>query len=232
MTAKHKKDHEADTTKHSSDAADRRIAELEEQVKTLTTERQDFFDKLQRVSADYINYQNRAPKQIAENVAYEKKALIRTILPVLDNLSHAAASAAEHGAHEAVVKGIQLVFDHMVNALRSLGAERIIALGSEFDPNFHEAVMQRTDEELMACFQRGDSACFNLLVWRWQKAVTNFVYRFIDAKFAKIEIFLSGRQVFCYHFISITFSVNFYILYGVLCNRFISHCQRSFHFQP
>ncbi len=39
--------------------------------------------------------------------------------------------------------------------------------------------MQRTDEELMTCFQRGDSTCFNLLVWRWQKAVTNFVYRFI-----------------------------------------------------
>ena len=53
--------------------------------------------------------------------------------------------------------------------------------------------MQRTDEELMACFQGGDSTCFNLLVWRWQKAVTNFVYRFIDAKFEKIEIFLFGK---------------------------------------
>ncbi len=149
MTAKDKKDKSdfGKFDKKASDAAERRIAELEEQVKTLSEERQDYLEKLQRVSADYINYQNRAPKQIADNVAYEKKALIRAILPTLDNLAHAVNSAAEHRADESVVKGIQLVLDHMIDVLRSLGVARIAARGTDFDPSLHEAVMQRTEED-------------------------------------------------------------------------------------
>ncbi|MBE0536649.1 MAG: nucleotide exchange factor GrpE [Phycisphaerae bacterium] len=150
MTAKHRKDHEAEPERRSSDAADKRIAELEEQVGTLTAEKQDLFEKLQRISADYINYQNRAPRQIAESVAYEKKAIVRSIIPTLDNLAHAVASAAESrgsGADDSVVKGIQLVIDHMLDALKSLGVERIVARGNDFDPSLHEAIMQRTEED-------------------------------------------------------------------------------------
>ena len=146
MTAKLNKSDKPEKHKQSSDAADRRIAELEEQVKTLTAEKQDLFEKLQRVSADYINYQNRAPRHIADSIAYEKKALIRAVLPTVDNLAHAVASAAEHGADDSVVKGFQLVLDHMLDALKSLGVERIPARGRQFDPNVHEALMQRTDE--------------------------------------------------------------------------------------
>ena len=147
MTAKHRKDHESEPDKPSADTADRRIAELEEQVKTLTAEKQDLFEKLQRVSANYINYQNRAPRQIADDVAYEKKAIVRAIIPTLDNLAHARASAAEHGADESVVKGIQLVLDHMLDALKSLGVDRMVVRGQEFDPSRHQAIMQRTQED-------------------------------------------------------------------------------------
>ena len=131
----------------SGDTADKRIAELEEQLKAITAEKQDIFEKFQRVSADYINYQKRAPRQIADSVAYEKKAVIRSILPTLDNLVHAIASAREHNADESVVKGIELVHDHMLDTLKAHGVKRIVALGEQFDPAVHEAVMQRSEED-------------------------------------------------------------------------------------
>ena len=130
----------------SGDAADRKIAELEEQLEAVTAEKQDMFEKFQRVSADYINYQKRTPRQIADSVAYEKKAVIRSILPTLDNLVHAITSAREHNADESVVKGIELVHDHMLDALKAHGVKRIVALGEQFDPGVHEAVMQRSEE--------------------------------------------------------------------------------------
>lgn len=130
----------------SGDAADRKIAELEEQLKAATTEKQDMFEKFQRVSADYINYQKRTPRQIADSVAYEKKAVIRSVLSTLDNLVHAITSAREHNADESVVKGIELVHDQMLDALKAHGVKRIVALGEQFDPGVHEAVMQQSEE--------------------------------------------------------------------------------------
>ena len=130
----------------SGDAADRKIAELEEQLKAVTAEKQDLFEKFQRISADYVNYQKRAPRQIADSVAYEKKAVIRSVLSTLDNLVHAITSAREHNADESVVKGIELVHDQMLDALKAHGVTRIVALGEEFDPAMHEAVMQQSDE--------------------------------------------------------------------------------------
>ncbi len=130
----------------SGDAADRKIAELEEQLKAITAEKQDLFEKFQRVSADYINYQNRTPRQIADSVAYEKKAVIRSVLSTLDNLVHAITSAREHNADESVVKGIELVHDQMLDALKAHGVKRIVALGEQFDPVMHEAVMQQSEE--------------------------------------------------------------------------------------
>ncbi len=131
----------------SGDAADKKIAELEEQLKAITAEKQDMFEKFQRVSADYINYQKRTPRQIADSVAYEKKAVIRSVLPTLDNLVCAITSAREHNADESVVKGIELVHDHMLDALKSHGVKRMVALGEQFDPALHEAVMQRSEED-------------------------------------------------------------------------------------
>lgn len=129
---------------------EKKVEELEEQVKTLTAEKQDTFEKLQRVSADYANFQRRAPRQIADSVAYEKKAIIRSLLPSIDNFEHALSHASTASGEEAldnIIKGIQMVFEHMLGALKTQGVERIDALGKPFDPNMHEAMMQQSDPD-------------------------------------------------------------------------------------
>ena len=61
------------------------LQELRETLEGLQKEKDELFGKLQRVSADYANYQKRAPKQIADTIGYEKERIIKTLLPVLDN---------------------------------------------------------------------------------------------------------------------------------------------------
>lgn len=128
---------------------EKKIESLESQLQTLTTEKLAVFEQLQRVSADYANFQKRGPKQIADSVAYEKKAILRSLLPSIDNFDHALshASASAGGETDNIIKGIQLVFDHMLDALKAHGVRRIDALGQPFDPNLHEAMMRRSEPD-------------------------------------------------------------------------------------
>jgi molecular chaperone GrpE len=143
--------------------ANKKIKKLEQQIEELTAEKQDLFEQLQRVSADYANFQKRAPKQIADSVAYEKKAVLRSLLPSIDNFEHALSHASNAKGKEALsnlTEGIQMVFDHMLDALKAHGVERIDALGQAFDPNLHEAMMRRSepdkdDDVVLEVYQAG-----------------------------------------------------------------------------
>ena len=129
---------------------EQKVEELEKQIKDMAAEKQTVFEQLQRVSADYANYQKRAPKQIADSVAYEKKAILRSLLPSVDNFEHALSHASNTPGKEGIdniINGIQLVFDHMLDALKTQGVKRIDALGQPFDPNLHEAMMQRSEPD-------------------------------------------------------------------------------------
>lgn len=120
---------------------------LAQQIEELSKEKLELFEQLQRVSADYANFQKRAPKQIADSVGYEKKAILRSLLPSLDNFEHALEAAKAAEKLDTVVEGVQLVFDHMLDALKAHGLERIVSQGEEFDPNQHEALMQQAEED-------------------------------------------------------------------------------------
>jgi molecular chaperone GrpE len=153
--------------------------EMHEQIEILMAEKQDMFEKFQRVSADYINYQNRAPRQIADSVAYEKKAIIRSLLPSLDNIDHALAgvdSAKGPEALDGVIKGIRMVFDHMLDALKTQGVEQIPALDCQFDPAMHEAMQTRAEQDkpdniVLEEFQKGYT--LNGQVLRPSKVIVN-----------------------------------------------------------
>lgn len=127
--------------------SEKEVKKLQQQIGELAKEKDELFEKLQRVGADYANYQKRIPKQIADSVGYEKKAIIRSLLPSLDNFAHALASADNAEAVDGVVKGVRMVFEHMLDALKSHGLEQINAVGQDFDPNVHEAIQLRADAD-------------------------------------------------------------------------------------
>jgi molecular chaperone GrpE len=148
MADKETKNKDADEKKSDKVLTD--AEKIAQHIEQLTTEKDETLGKLQRISADYANYQKRTPKLVADSVAYEKKAIIRSLLPSFDNLALAlanAGAAAETEAGDSFVKGVQLVYDHILDALKNHGVEQIESLGEQFDPSVHEAMMRRTEDD-------------------------------------------------------------------------------------
>ena len=136
------------------------LEELREQIEGLQKEKDELFAKLQRVSADYANFQKRAPKQIADSVTYEKERIIKTLLPALDNFEHTLQNADSAEDVDVLVKGIQIIYDQMLDIFKSHGVEQIKALGETFDPAVHEAMTQRSEPKqdeniVLEEFQKG-----------------------------------------------------------------------------
>jgi molecular chaperone GrpE len=136
MTRKHK-----ETEKDKDSEAEK----LEATIEQLQKEKEGLFGQLQRVSADYANFQKRVPKQIADSVGYQKEWLIKSLLPVLDNLEHTLANVGSAETVDVLVKGIEIIYDQMLDILKSHQVEQIAAAGEMFDPSMHEAMMHRNE---------------------------------------------------------------------------------------
>jgi molecular chaperone GrpE len=149
---------------------------LRDAIEDLQKEKDELFGKLQRVGADYENFQKRVPKQIADTIAYEKEKIIKTLLPVLDNFEHTLQNSHSAEHTDVLVKGIRIIYDQMLAVLKGYGVEQIKALGEDFDPAFHEAVMQRQEPEqaegiVLEEFQKGYT--LNGRVIRPSKVIVN-----------------------------------------------------------
>ena len=136
------------------------LEELRETIDGLQKEKDELFAKLQRASADYANFQKRAPRQITDTIAYEKEKIIKTLLPALDNFEHTLQNAHSAEDLDVLVKGIRIIYDQMLDILKSHGVAQIEALSEKFDPVRHEAMMQKTEPEqdeniVLEEFQKG-----------------------------------------------------------------------------
>jgi molecular chaperone GrpE len=156
--------------------AEKKEAKLHEDLNALQKEKDDLFEKLQRVSADYANFQKRVPKQITDSVAYEKERIIKSLLPALDNFDHTLQSAHTAESTDVLVEGIQIIHDQMLAILKSHGVEQIESMDQPFDPTRHEAMMQREetdkpDSTVLEEFQKGYA--LNERVIRPSKVIVN-----------------------------------------------------------
>lgn len=152
------------------------LKELRSRVDALQKEKDELFAKLQRVSADYENLQKRTAKQIADTITYEKEQIIKTILPALDNFEHSLQNASSAETIDVILQGIQIIYDQMLDILKSHNVEQIKAIGEPFDPALHEAVMQKTEPEqeeniVLEEFQKGYT--LNGRVIRPSKVIVN-----------------------------------------------------------
>ncbi len=139
-------------TKDKKDKKEKEPKLTDEQklIAALEVEKIELTEKLMRIGADYANYQKRMPRQIAESIDYERKSIIRSLLPGLDNMSHALAGVEKVEGQEAIdeiIKGVKLVFEHMLDGLKAHGVEKIEAEGAQFDPSKHEAMQMRAEED-------------------------------------------------------------------------------------
>ena len=106
-------------------------------------------DSFQRTLAEYDNYRKRTAKEKTENFNLGKIQAVTNLLPVLDTLEFALNAPCQDESYK---KGIEMVMTQAMNAFGNMGVEQIEAVGKEFDPNFHAAVMQEANEEFESGF--------------------------------------------------------------------------------
>src|SRR4030042_4469157 len=105
--------------KKESKAKEAEIQELREKMADLEKERDELLGKLQRVSADYANFQKRVPRQIADSVGYEKERIFRSLLPALDNFERTLQNARSAESVDTLLDGIRIIYDQMLDILKS-----------------------------------------------------------------------------------------------------------------
>ncbi len=121
---------------------------------------EELTDRVQRQMAEFDNFRKRSEKEKAAMYEVGAKSVIEKILPTIDNFERGFAGLTEEQKEDAFVQGMEKVYRQMLTTLESIGVTPIEALGKEFDPNFHNAVMHVEDDEageniIVEEFQKG-----------------------------------------------------------------------------
>lgn len=107
-------------------------------------------DRLLRNMAEFENFRNRSEKEKTLMFEIGAKSVVEKILPVVDNFERGLGAVAEEEKDNAFVKGMEAVYKQFSTVLEEIGVVPIEALGKEFDPNLHNAVMHDEDDSMEA----------------------------------------------------------------------------------
>ena len=140
----HNKKHEHSGEHHDetivAEDHSKEIEDLKRKLEGKEKESADNYDKYLRAVADLDNYKKRASREKTDIIKYGKEDIIKDVLPFMDSLDR----ALEHdtGDVQAFKDGVALIQEQLLCCLKKHGVERIETEGHDFDPNFHEALMQ------------------------------------------------------------------------------------------
>lgn len=128
------KEEKKSKSKKKKDKKDEQIEELQDQVK--------------RQMAEFDNFRKRTEKEKNQMFEVGAKSIIEKILPVVDNFERGLASIPEEEQGSAFADGMNMIYKQLLNELEQAGVAVIEAVGKEFDPEYHNAVMQVENDEL------------------------------------------------------------------------------------
>jgi molecular chaperone GrpE len=132
---------EFDITKADKQTLVERCTELESRLR-------DAQESLLRAVADSDNFKKRLQREKEEHTRYANEALMRELLPIIDNLERALQHSETGSDQESVVQGLSMTLKGFIDALAKFGCSPVDAVGKPFDPNYHEAVAQEENSEL------------------------------------------------------------------------------------
>lgn len=150
-----------ESTKRKKDAKDEKIEELS--------------DKLLRQMAEFDNFRKRTEKEKSAMYEIGAKDIVEKLLPVVDNFERGFLTVAEEDKEDAFVTGMEMVYKQLMTMLETVGVKPIEAVGQEFNPDIHHAVMHVEDEEA------GD----NIIVEEFQKGYT---YRDSVVRYSMVKV--------------------------------------------
>lgn len=163
---------EPETEEKTSGKEKKKLKKAEAEIEKLTAALSEEQEKYMRLYAEYDNFRKRSAKEREGVYADAYCDALVQILPILDTLERAAQFSTED-AESAMAKGLELTLKSFVETMNKMGVYEIEALGKEFDPNFHNAVMHVDDESVgenivvevfMKGYKRGDKVLRHSMV--------------------------------------------------------------------
>lgn len=127
--------------------ADKKKAKADKKNEAMQAKIDELEDRVKRQMAEFENFRKRTDKEKAMMFETGAKSVIEKILPVVDNFERGLATIPEDDENSAFANGMKMIYKQMMDELEKLGVKPIEAVGQEFDPNFHNAVMQMESEE-------------------------------------------------------------------------------------
>ena len=117
----------------------------DEEIQKLKAEIDAKQDLLLRTAAEFDNFKKRTERERLSTVEYSKAAVIKNLLPIIDNADRALCADKNSPDY---VKGVEMIVKQLADITEKLGVTEIAQVGDAFDPNLHEAVMHVEDENL------------------------------------------------------------------------------------
>lgn len=124
----------------------KRIEQLEAEVAKLQKELAESTNNYYKAYADAQNLKKRLQNEADQVRKYRIQGFASEVLPIIDNLERALSQKVEDEAIKNYVKGFEMIYQQLINALNNEGVKEIDALNQPFDPNFHQALMQEAIE--------------------------------------------------------------------------------------
>lgn len=123
---------------------------------------EELTDRVKRQMAEFDNFRKRTEKEKAAMFEVGAKSVVEKILPVIDNFERGLGSVTEEQKQDSFVQGVEMTYKQLMTVLEGMEVKAIEAIGKEFDPNLHNAVMHVDDENV------GE----NIVVEEFQKGYT------------------------------------------------------------
>ncbi len=131
----------AEEKKRFGKKKDKKLGKLEEKLAELE-------DQRMRQLAEFENFRKRSEKEKSQMFEVGAKTVIEKMLPVIDNFERGLTAVPEEEKDTSFVQGVELVYKQILTTFEELGVKPIEAVGQEFDPNLHNAVMMVDDDSL------------------------------------------------------------------------------------
>jgi molecular chaperone GrpE len=121
---------------------------VEQELVRIQAERDELFSRLARTTADFQNTRRRLQADADQRIQYANTGMVKALLPVLDSMERALSVDPQSADAKSILKGMEIVHQQFLNALKSLDVQEIMPQpGEPFDPTRHEAMLQQESEE-------------------------------------------------------------------------------------
>ncbi len=125
---------------------DEQLKEANAKIAELAAKLEEMDNRYYRLQADFENSRRRARLDLEASEKYKAQSLITNLLPAVDNFERALQMEVNNEEAKSILQGMDMIYRSLLEALKGEGAEQIEAVGKEFDPQYHHAVMQVEEE--------------------------------------------------------------------------------------